>query len=231
MTCEQFAEIARDAALGRGDLDEARAHVDGCVSCAARLEAEKALSAGLGALSGELRSSEAPPRVEEALLKAFRNAASRPTAPARVVRLARPQAWVFAALAAAAVIAAFLVDWRQPPVAPPEATAARGPLAPAAEAPAAVAAPPAASRARRPAPAVTAARAATRTEVATDFFPLRYGRLLEPGESAQLVRIELPRTEMARFGLAPPYDTAAATVRADVLMGEDGIARAVRFVD
>jgi len=73
------------------------------------------------------------------------------------------------------------------------------------------------------------------TEVATAFFPLTYSSL--PISNAQLVRVQVPRSALASFGLAPidvpgsaAGGTASATVAADVLVGEDGVARAVRFV-
>jgi hypothetical protein len=72
-------------------------------------------------------------------------------------------------------------------------------------------------------------------EGATAFFPLTYSSL--PISNAQLVRVQVPRSALASFGLAPidvpaaaAPGTASATVSADVLVGEDGVARAVRFV-
>ena len=77
---------------------------------------------------------------------------------------------------------------------------------------------------------------AQRGEMATAFFPLTYSSL--PISNAQLVRVQVPRSALASFGLAPidvPDRTSggapAATVSADVLVGEDGVARAVRFVN
>jgi hypothetical protein len=72
---------------------------------------------------------------------------------------------------------------------------------------------------------------ATSTEVATAFFPLTYSSL--PVSNPQLVRLEVPRSALASFGLAPidaPDAGSWGTVQADVLVGEDGVARAVRFV-
>jgi hypothetical protein len=73
------------------------------------------------------------------------------------------------------------------------------------------------------------------TEMATAFFPLTYSSL--PISNAQLVRVQVPRSALASFGLAPidvpnsaAGGTVSATVAADVLVGEDGVARAVRFV-
>ena len=88
------------------------------------------------------------------------------------------------------------------------------------------------SAARRPdVPAPAAQVEEPRREVATAFFPLVYSGI--PFTDGQLVRMELPRTALASFGLASPdaHDAASSrTVLADVLVGEDGLARAVRFV-
>ena len=68
-------------------------------------------------------------------------------------------------------------------------------------------------------------------EVATAFLPLGYSRI--PMTSGQIVRLEVPRAALASFGLAAidvPAASRSATVLADVLVGEDGLARAVRFV-
>ena len=70
-----------------------------------------------------------------------------------------------------------------------------------------------------------------RREVATAFFPLVYGSI--PFTDGQIVRMEVPRTALASFGLASPdaqSGSSSRTVLADVLVGEDGLARAVRFV-
>jgi hypothetical protein len=78
-------------------------------------------------------------------------------------------------------------------------------------------------------PPVPQMRAASR-EVVTDFFPLAYGSV--PVTGGQLVRLEVPRKALAAFGLGvEALDTGGAdTLLADVLVGEDGLARAVRFV-
>jgi hypothetical protein len=79
------------------------------------------------------------------------------------------------------------------------------------------------------APSRTQARAA---EIRTEFMPLMYGDV--PMTDGQLVRLEVPRVALATFGLAPrealDSNDARRTVVVDVLVGEDGLARAVRFV-
>jgi len=67
-------------------------------------------------------------------------------------------------------------------------------------------------------------------EVATAFYPLVYSNL--PVTQGNLVRFEVPRTALATLGVEP-VDWAGPQpdiVLADVLIGEDGLARAVRFV-
>ena len=98
----------------------------------------------------------------------------------------------------------------------------------------AVAAPFVAAAARRPdVPAPAAPVEEPRREVATAFFPLVYSGI--PFTDGQHCPDGVPRTALASFGLASPdadaLDAASSrTVLADVLVGEDGLARAVRFV-
>jgi hypothetical protein len=75
----------------------------------------------------------------------------------------------------------------------------------------------------------TTTRRASR-EVVTSFLPLAYGAV--PMTDGRIVRIELPRTSLAAFGLLPAGEASPGrgTVLADVIVGEDGLARAVRFV-
>ena len=69
------------------------------------------------------------------------------------------------------------------------------------------------------------------SEIKTDFLPLLYSSV--PTPSVRMVRLEVPRQALASFGLASleaVSDSGTATVTADVLVGDDGLARAVRFV-
>jgi len=66
-------------------------------------------------------------------------------------------------------------------------------------------------------------------EVATEFLPLPYYHV--PMNTGSTVRIEVPATALVAFGLAPrDFREGDGTIQADVLVGEDGLARAVRFV-
>jgi hypothetical protein len=72
----------------------------------------------------------------------------------------------------------------------------------------------------------------TTSEALTDFVPLGYNRI-PAGSATHIVRLEVPRRALASFGLLPMDSTASSdtdTVLADVIIGDDGLARAVRFV-
>ena len=68
-------------------------------------------------------------------------------------------------------------------------------------------------------------------EVVTDFVPLLYAGV--PVRNTQLIRLEVSRSALSSMGLASfdvPGSHASPTVLADVMVGDDGLARAVRFV-
>jgi hypothetical protein len=70
---------------------------------------------------------------------------------------------------------------------------------------------------------------ASAQEIATEFIPLTQGGQYAQAEEGHLVRLELPRSALASFGL-PVNAEAGGRVKADVLLGEDGTARAIRFI-
>lgn len=67
-------------------------------------------------------------------------------------------------------------------------------------------------------------------EVATSFYPLPYGSGLGLDEGWQIVRVSLRPDALASLGLALP-NLPAGTIKADLVLGEDGMARAIRFVE
>ncbi len=76
---------------------------------------------------------------------------------------------------------------------------------------------------RRPKPA-------PHRELATGFLPLPYAPPMGPSDSAQVVRVKLPRESMRTVGLPVNEDRALERIQADVIVGQDGIARAIRFI-
>ncbi|HJS58900.1 MAG TPA: hypothetical protein VKA01_12435, partial [Vicinamibacteria bacterium] len=64
------------------------------------------------------------------------------------------------------------------------------------------------------------------------FTPLVYGDPWSDVEAVQVVRVEMPRTALSALGYvgSAPVPDVATAVRADLLVGNDGIARGIRFV-
>jgi len=68
-------------------------------------------------------------------------------------------------------------------------------------------------------------------ESVTEFIPLVAGAPgATPLEGGQLVRVQLPRAALASLGLPLNAERGNEPVKADVLLGNDGLARAIRFV-
>lgn len=223
----------------------ALAHSRECRACAARLEDARSLASGLAALAASYSEQEAPLRVEENLLAAFLNRATvAPEAPPRRVRWMR----ITAAAAAAIIIVAALVWSRQQSVTPQQATPNDEPpptknerdrkleeLAPrlGSDKPASKHNP--RQNPRRAVVAkdrrVEAGRAISpENEIATDFLPLvEYDNLID-FESGEIRRVMLSRSSLISLGLPVNMDRANEPVKADVLVGHDGLARAIRFV-
>ena len=66
-------------------------------------------------------------------------------------------------------------------------------------------------------------------ELVTEFFPLGYSNV--PARGGYVVRMQVPRSALASFGITPiGSDVSPSGVLADVVIGDDGLARAVRFV-
>jgi hypothetical protein len=70
----------------------------------------------------------------------------------------------------------------------------------------------------------------TQNEIATPYISLMQGYMLPMSEGGQVVRVELPRSALASFGLPVNAERINERVKADVVVGNDGIARAIRFV-
>ena len=71
---------------------------------------------------------------------------------------------------------------------------------------------------------------AKRGEYASDFIPLTYGGVQNPMDSGEVIRMQMPRSALIAFGLPVNVEHADAPVKAELLLGEDGMARAIRFV-
>ena len=67
-------------------------------------------------------------------------------------------------------------------------------------------------------------------EIATDFMPLGYLNPATFQDGGQIIRVELPRSTLVNFGLPVNMDRYHEKVKADVFIGVDGLAHAIRFV-
>ena len=69
---------------------------------------------------------------------------------------------------------------------------------------------------------------ASNQEVYTEFFPLEEGPISI--DRGSVVRVRVPRSAMFRVGLPVNMNRLNDSIQADLVLSEDGIARAVRFV-
>jgi hypothetical protein len=62
------------------------------------------------------------------------------------------------------------------------------------------------------------------------FLPIPYTQPLQPGERAEVVRMDMPVAALIAAGFPVATSDAGAEASADVIIGEDGRARAVRLI-
>ncbi len=171
----------------------------------------------LQALAESDRAQGAPPEVEARLLGAFharrRSGRHRPT---------------IAALAASLAIALLLwPNHTSKPVVSAAPPVLQAPEA-ARPAPVAVTITNVVRASRKVARRIAVVRQPEAREVVTDFFPL-----MNPAPSfgrGQMLRVQLPAAAMQTVGLPVPDGHLGDLVQADVLVGEEGMPRAIRFV-
>lgn len=236
---------------GTGDPDEflddatwqaALTHAESCLSCARLLTDARSLRDGLVALAAAGRDHQAPARVESTLVSEFEQYKDAQVMRSRLRR--RPMAvlrtwissnWALTAAASSVLIVLGLVGRHllvrtRPSSAPDTVTLAQKSAAAPAQTP---------SRARLARPSTRkepsrrqralARRVPPLTEYTMGFLPLEYDGDPADLSRADLVRVELPRSTLAYFGLGTGGD-ASGTVTADLLIGQDGTPEAVRFL-
>ena len=216
MTCQEFWNEMSEGE-GRPDaMDSAwSGHLKECPQCAGTMAGHRAIVSGLREMAADARRIEAPRRVERLLLTAFRAEAGM------VPNRARRRWWIPAlswasAAAAMTALAVFLVSSHVPagqnaPARPAEIKRNSVQLA--------------VTRL----PAVILGQSAAGT--AGEFIPLPNAPEIGPNEQLDMVRLEVPRAELLALGYVVNADRGTETVEADVMLGSDGLARAVRFVE
>ncbi len=183
---------------------------------------EEALLAGLKALADSVAEDAPAASIEAALRREFRRHGKLRNRSNFANLSSKYFKYILLGTAAAVLTGVFLTD-RQPP--PPIQTKALRPPAAMQHLPEVVAVP------ARQASAKARRRPATpNREVTTEFFAVPYAPQFTSEDRGQLVRVRLPRESMRSFGLPVNEDRVTPVVNADVLVGEDGVARAIRFV-
>ena len=71
---------------------------------------------------------------------------------------------------------------------------------------------------------------ARRAKGSVSFYALPSASELPPVENAMVVRVQLPMSSLRLMGLLVSEESSAERIQADVLVGQDGLARGVRFV-
>jgi len=250
--------LAREQLIETNARQEAQRHTEECPECAVRLADERSLTVGLQALAQDLQTVEAPARIQKELLAAFQQRQVVQLVP-RARRLSYLGAAAAVLLMGFAIgIAAW--NWNSngvqraeiPPPTPARSaetqssglpvTATDGgskgkrETAPSALTSSAVTHRHSGTVRRRNAGQTTSVRAAnnldnsTANEVATDFMPIGYVNSQSLQDGGSVVRVELSRSTIVSMGFAVNMDRYGERVKADVLMGADGLARAIRFV-
>ena len=230
MDCHEFTSmldhLERETLMPAGVRGEALQHAENCARCRARLAAARLLSLELRALARDDQKWQAPAAVESVLLSAFREQ-SRPR-----IGIWKGLAW--ASAAAALVLGAWLITAhtrRSAPLSPASLQAAQPARAPQPPSVApdlkrrqeAVAQPSPRRRFR-------AARDAAAAGSAGDFIALSPWATSYPVGEGMVLRVQLPRSAPALVGLPLGGGDMSGTVTADVVLGQDGVARAIRFL-
>jgi hypothetical protein len=77
---------------------------------------------------------------------------------------------------------------------------------------------------------VTAGSIAAEEEADASFYPLPEAEALPAIENAMVVRVQLPVSSLRLMGFPVDEERADAAVQAELLLGQDGLARGVRLV-
>jgi hypothetical protein len=77
--------------------------------------------------------------------------------------------------------------------------------------------------------AASAVASGAEDDTDTSFYPLAEAEALPAVENAMVVRVQLPVSSLQLMGVPVSEERADASVQADLLLGQDGLARAVRL--
>ncbi len=259
MNCQQFeklvVDLASDYLMEATTAASALAHTKDCARCAARLAAERRLTEALRTFAVSEAAVRAPERVRLTLRAAFDKHLAETAAVASLSPARHLVRWWVATAAAILLLAAFTVAlWvrtsqmekepvagtRQPkqlqPSVPPKTGVKSivegepNKLAIARSSDAAVTAQPRSRRAGRERQ-IEVDSESEEEESEAEFIPLTLVAQTEPGETEQVVRVEVSRLTLLLWRLPVSAERGEERVQAEVVIGEDGVARAVRILN
>jgi hypothetical protein len=261
MTCREFIETAESLSPLQLQLMESKnenlsAHARECSGCGKWMESQRALGGALQLLRAQTAQREAGPKVELAVLEAFRTQGFEPVADVEPYRAA-PAAWklsrvfevgAYLAVAAALIVGIFLGGrmWRDrqaPPTqahvqqttTPQQVNSQAAKLADdksSERVPTDVAQKPANSAATAGTvasmkrPQTAAGKSSATTIDRQGFVALMLCDPLICSGDEQVIRMELPENE-----LGTAEGNGSQPVIADVVVGDDGLVRAMRIVN
>lgn len=245
MTCaearEAILDLARDVSMPENVRLAVEQHLDGCTNCAGELERQRDLTEALSALAAEAETWKTSRGIEERLHEAF--VARSQVAPTPQFRSRQTDRWLYA-LAGAAVIAMAVWLGSRPSTAPSSDAGASTAASPV-KSP--VVSTPLAAEGNKPASSMVEAKvspqrpvsvraasgrraAAPRQVRSFEFVTLPAAAGLPDLESGSVVRIAVPVGALPEYGFDIAQAGSKTTVDADVLVGQDGLARAIRLV-
>ncbi|HWQ32209.1 MAG TPA: hypothetical protein VNQ79_04945 [Blastocatellia bacterium] len=253
MNCREFeqsiVELSDGGLMDAAQRSLAQAHAEACAHCAERLAAERRTVAALRALAARDSAVSAPAHLRHALEAAFdENCAALNQAPVTA------RQWLRRGLAAAAAIlllfALAVSIWQRMNEQEIKADGKQTETAPATVPHREAAAPEVqtgqpdndsavsqvagrtetSARRRSRHPVKTELRPTTANdEELAELFALTPLAATEPAEFEQVVSIEIPRSTLMLWGVPVNADRAGENVKAEVVIGEDGVARAIRL--
>jgi hypothetical protein len=249
MNCQEFERTIIDFGPDHLAPDPAQAraleHVEICAQCAARLNRERRMTAGLQAFAVEESAINAPERVRSTLRAAFDERQATAASPQVLLWFARHKPlWGMVAAAMLLLSTITTALWLREPRAKIDNTPAHvinnpAPQNPPGKPPEELAEAQRASGIHRSKVARPSAGRGRRhtfpvkegADNAGELFPLTFVAKSGPTEFVQTVRIEISRSTLLSMGLPVNIDRGEGLIKADIIIGEDGVARAVRIIN
>ena len=256
MRCEDFdnvvCELVRDGLVDAALRDKALSHAVSCDRCSSRHAAERHLNEAL-AIAAAAETECAPPSVKLSLLQAFSSrerVSSAGSSPAARRRYAAAAAAALVAIVA--VISVRIITRRQfvsaQPTVPDEQLSLKAPTQPRTGLIAVDPVPGGNKPVNNPqrglgrslrhsgqgpdhwSPVTGIGRTGSESEALSDFIPLTHLSSATAIESGQVIRVKVPLSAFLAFGLPVSPEHADQLVNAEVVVGDDGVERAVRLV-